>query len=247
HHRALQRPPGGGERVTRDQDGAPGNTGPGDLEPGEEPGGRTGPRLHDVDEQWQTVGDPSYLRGVLVTLRTDQVQMPDGDLAQREGIGRGGAVAIVALDGDGQVLLIRHYRHPVGHLLWEIPAGLRDVAGEGPRATAERELLEEAGYRARDWHELADFFTSPGILTEHVRGFLPRGLTFVPESERGGNAPQHEEAHLLVRWVPLHQAVRLFLAGDLHNGVTAVGILSAYAVQQGGFAALREDDVLPER
>jgi ADP-ribose pyrophosphatase len=77
--------------------------------------------------------------------------------------------------------------------------------------------------------------------------FLARGLTFVPESERGGHAPQHEEAHLLVRWVPLHQAVRLFLAGDLHNGVTAVGILSAYAVQQGGFAALREEDVLPER
>jgi len=193
------------------------------------------------------VGDPSYLRGVLVTLRTDQVQMPGGDLAQRDVIEHPGAVAIVALDGDGQVLLIRHYRHPVGHLLWEIPAGLRDVAGEEPRATAERELLEEAGYRAREWHELADFFTSPGILTERVRVFLARGLTFVPESERGVDPPQHEEAHLLVRWVPVHQAVRLFLAGDLHNGVTAVGILAAYAVQQGGLAALREEDVLPER
>jgi 8-oxo-dGDP phosphatase len=213
---------------------------------GEEPEGWTGPRLHDVDEQWQVVDDPSYLRGVLVTLRTDRVQMPDGDLAQRDVIEHPGAVAIVALDGDGQVLLIRHYRHPVGHLLWEIPAGLRDVDGEDPRATAERELLEEAGYRARDWHELADCFTSPGILTERVRVFLARGLTFVPESERGGHVPEHEEAHLLVRWVPLQQAVRLFLAGDLHNGVTAVGILSAYAVQQGGFA-LREDDVLPER
>ena len=59
-----------------------------------------------------------------------------------------GGVAIVALDDAGQVLLIRQYRHPVGHLLWEIPAGLRDVAGEPPRATAERELLEETGYRA---------------------------------------------------------------------------------------------------
>ena len=216
------------------------------MGPGEEPEGWTGPRLHDVDEQWHVVGDPSYLRGVLVTLRTDQVQMPDGDLAQRDVIEHPGAVAIVALDGDGQVLLIRHYRHPVGHLLWEIPAGLRDVDGEDPRATAERELLEEAGYRARDWHELADFFSSPGILTERVRVFLARDLTFVPESERGGHVPEHEEAHLLVRWAPLHQAVRLFLAGDLHNGVTAVGILSAYAVQQGGFA-LREDDVLPER
>jgi 8-oxo-dGDP phosphatase len=231
--------------VTRGQDPAPEGSGPGSAEP-EEPGGWTGPRLHDVGEQWEVVGDPSYLRGVLVTLRTDQVRMPDGELAKRDVIEHPGAVAIVALDRDDRVLLIRHYRHPAEHLLWEIPAGLRDVAGEDPRATAERELLEEAGYRARDWQELADFFTSPGILTERVQVFLARGLTFVPESERGGHAPQHEEAHLLVRWAPLHQAVRLFLSGDLHNGVTAVGILSAYAVQQGGFAALREEDVLPE-
>jgi 8-oxo-dGDP phosphatase len=226
---------------------APGGSASGRPEPDEEPGGWTGPRLHDVNEQWEVVGDPSYLRGVLVTLRTDQVQMPGGELAKRDVVEHPGAVAILALDREDRVLLIRHYRHPAGHLLWEIPAGLRDVAGEDPRATAERELLEEAGYRASDWQELADFFTSPGILTERVRVFLARGLTFVPESERGGHAPQHEEAHLLVRWAPLHQAVRLFLAGDLHNGVTAVGILSAYAVQQGGFAALREDDVLPER
>jgi ADP-ribose pyrophosphatase len=173
--------------------------------------------------------------------------MPGGELAKRDVVEHPGAVAILALDREDRVLMIRHYRHPAGHLLWEIPAGLRDVAGEDPLATAERELLEEAGYRASDWQELADFFTSPGILTERVRVFLARGLMFVPESERGGHAPQHEEAHLLVRWAPLQQAVRLFLAGDLHNGVTAVGILSAYAVQQGGFAALREDDVLPER
>ncbi|HEY7361622.1 MAG TPA: NUDIX hydrolase, partial [Streptosporangiaceae bacterium] len=236
-----------GERVTGGQGPAAGGAGSGRPDPGEEPGGWTGPRLHDVDEQWGVVGGPSYLRGVLVTLRTDQVQRPGGELAKRDVVEHPGAVAIVALDRDDRVLLIRHYRHPAGHLLWELPAGLRDVAGEDPRVTAERELLEEAGYRASDWQELADFFTSPGILTERVRVFLARGVTFVPESERGGHAPEHEEAHLLVRWVPLHQAVRLFLAGDLHNGVTAVGILSAYAVQQGGFAALREEDVLPER
>lgn len=230
--------------MTRGQDPVPAGAGPGDAGPGAEPA--AGPRLRDVSEQWPVVGDPRYVRGALVTLRTDQVRMPDGGLAARDVVEHPGAVAIVALDDAGQVLLIRHYRHPAGQLLWEIPAGLRDVAGEHPRATAERELLEEAGYRASRWHELADFFTSPGILTERVRVFLARGLTWVPESERGGDAPRDEEAHLLVRWVPLHQAVSLFLAGDLHNGVTAVGILSAYSAQQGGFAALRED-VLPER
>ena len=224
----------------------PGGTGPGGTGPGEEPSGEYGPRLRDVSEQWEVVGEPSYAPGVFVTLRTDQVRMPDEELAKRDVVEHPGAVAIVALDDDGQVLLIRHYRHPAGHLLWEIPAGIRDVPGEPACVTAERELLEEAGYRARDWHELVDFFSSPGILTERIQVFLARGLTWVPESERGGHVPEHEEAHLLVRWVPLRQAVRLILAGDLHNGVTAVGVLSAYAAEQGGSGALR-GDVLPGR
>jgi ADP-ribose pyrophosphatase len=172
--------------------------------------------------------------------------MPDGQVAERDVIEHPGAVAVVALDDDEWVLLIRQYRHPTGHLLWEIPAGIRDVAGEDPLATAQRELLEEAGYRARDWRVLADIFSAPGITSERLLIFLARGLTAAPESERGGYVAQHEEAHLLVRWVPLRQAVNLFLAGDLHNGVTAVGILSAYAAQQGGVAAPREY-VLPER
>jgi ADP-ribose pyrophosphatase len=201
---------------------------------GEDAGpGSTGPELRDAEEQWPVVGDSRRAPGALVNLRTDLVRMPDGELAERDVVEHPGAVAVVALDDTGRVLLIRHYRHPVGHLLWEIPAGIRDVSGEHPRATAERELLEEAGYRARDWRLLADFFSSPGIITERLRVFLACGLTWVPESERGGHIPEHEEAHLLVRWVPLPQAVDLFLAGDLHNGITAVGILSAYAAQQG--------------
>jgi 8-oxo-dGTP pyrophosphatase MutT (NUDIX family) len=213
---------------------------------GEEPADGAGPQLRDVEEKWRVVGRPRRVRGVFATVRTDRVRMPDGELAKRDVVEHPGAVAIVALDDTGRVLLIRQYRHPVGHLLWELPAGLRDVAGEDSRVTAERELLEETGYRARDWRLLADFFSSPGITTERLQVYLACGLSLVPESERGGFVRRHEEAQLLVRWVPLRQAVSHFLAGDLHNGVTAVGILSAYAAQQGGVAALRED-VLPER
>lgn len=203
------------------------------------PGGPA-PELRDIEQQWPVVGSPRRVHGVFATLRTDQVRMPGGEVAERDVVEHPGAVAVVALDEADQVLLIRQYRHPAGQLLWEIPAGIRDVDGEPPRTTAERELLEEAGYRARDWHVLADFFSSPGITSERLQVFLARGLTWVPESERGGHVPRHEEAHLLVRWAPLDEVVRLFLAGDLHNGVTAVGILSAYAAHQGGFAALRE-------
>ena len=194
--------------------------------------------LRDSEWHWPVKGRPRRARGAFVVLRTDQVRMPDGDVAPRDVVEHPGAVAIVALDDAGQVLLIRQYRHPAGQLLWEIPAGLRDVPGEPVHRTGERELREETGYAARTWHLLADIFTSPGISTERVTVYLARDLAQVPDGERP--PLRHEEAQLEPAWVPLDRAVQLFLAGELHNGVAAVGILAAYAARQGGFAALRE-------
>jgi ADP-ribose pyrophosphatase len=173
----------------------------------------------------------------MVGLRTDDVRMPGGEVAARDVLVHPGAVAILALDGAGQVLMIRQYRHPVGRLLWEIPAGLRDLAGEPPHLTAQRELAEETGYAAREWHVLADCFSSPGISTERLRIFLARDLA---PAQGPAYQRSHEEAHLLVAWVPLEQAVRLVLGGSLHNGVTAIGILAAYAAKGDGFVGLRE-------
>jgi len=196
------------------------------------------PQLRDAAEHWPVLGHRE-VSGAFVTLRTDEVQMPDGDVASRDLVEHPGAVAVVALDGAGRVLMIRQYRHPVGRLLWEIPAGLRDIAGEPLLVAAERELLEETGCAAKTWHVLIDYLTSPGILTERVRVYLARDVSQVPEAERGP-ARRHEEAHLLTAWVPLEAAVAAFLGGELHNGVAAVGILAAYAAHQGGFAGLRE-------
>ena len=195
--------------------------------------------IRDITDRWPVSSSTVLGDGTLVRLRRDTVRMPDGDEVARDILEHPGAVAVLALDEAGRVLLIRQYRHPVGRLLWEIPAGLRDVAGEPPHVTAERELIEEAGYRAAQWHALVDFFPSPGISTERVRVFLARGLSQVPESERTF-VPVHEEAHLLVAWVDLDELVDRVLAGQLHNGVTALGILSAYAARQGGFTALRD-------
>jgi ADP-ribose pyrophosphatase len=195
--------------------------------------------IRDITDRWPVTSSAVLGDGTLVRLRRDTVRMPDGDEVARDILEHPGAVAVLALDEAGRVLLIRQYRHPVGRLLWEIPAGLRDVAGEPPHVTAQRELIEEAGYRAVQWHALVDFFPSPGISTERVRVFLARGLSQVPEAERTF-VPVHEEAHLLVAWVGLDELVARVLAGELHNGVTALGILSAYAARQGGFTALRD-------
>ncbi len=202
--------------------------------------------VKDTPEEWPVVSSAELFRGRLVTVRTDKVRMPDNQVAERDVVIHPGAVAVLALDDAQQVLLIRQYRHPVGRLLWEIPAGLRDVSGEPPWATAQRELLEEAGYRARDWRVLADYYTSPGFSTERLRVFLARDLEFVPEPERDF-VPVDEEAHLLPAWLPLDEAVRKVLAGELHNGVAALAVLAGYAARSEGFDRLRPADAPEEQ
>jgi len=197
--------------------------------------------LADSPGGWPVAASAELASAHIVRLRRDTVVMPDGGTAAREVVEHPGAVGVVALDQDGQVLLIKQYRHPVLAMLWEIPAGLRDVDGEPILATAQRELLEEAGYRADDWRVLVDYFSSPGISTERLRIFLARGLHAVPSAERNF-VPEHEEAFLTVAWVPLQAVVDAVLAGEMHNGVTAIGVLSATAARHAGFATLRRAD-----
>ena len=201
--------------------------------------------LSDLTGSWPVAATDVVAKSNIVTVRRDTVRMPDGQEADRDVVEHPGAVAVLAVDDAGRVLLIRQYRHPVGRQLWEIPAGLRDVPGEPLVETAQRELLEEAGYIAADWHVLTDIFTSPGFSNERLRIFLAMKLTHVPEAERD-YVPNHEEAHLKIEWAPLDVVVSRFLAGELHNGVTAVGVLAAYVARQSGFAGLRGTDA-PER
>ena len=202
--------------------------------------------MKDEPARWPVVSSAELLRGRLITVRTDKVRMPGNNVAEREVVIHPGAVAALALDDAGQVLLIRQYRHPVARLLWEIPAGLCDVAGEPPWQTARRELLEEAGYRARDWRLLADYFSSPGYSTERLRVFLARDLECVPEAERDFT-PADEETQLVPAWIPLDEAVRKVLAGDLHNGVAALAVMAGYAARSEGFDRLRRADAPEEQ
>ena len=202
--------------------------------------------ISDTVEHWPVVSSAELARSRLITVRSDQVRTPDNQLAERDVVLHPGAVAALALDAADRILMIRQYRHPVGRLLWEIPAGLRDVAGEDPWATAQRELVEEAGYRARDWRVLADYYTSPGFSTERLRIFLARDLEAVPPAERHF-VPRDEEAHLLLSWLPLDEAVRKVFAGELHNGPTVLAIMAGYAARSEGFDRLRPADAPEEQ
>lgn len=177
--------------------------------------------------------------GRVVGLRVDEVVMPGGGTARREVVEHLGAVAVVALDGDGvdgTVTLIHQYRHPIGRRLWELPAGLIDKAGEDPVGAAKRELVEEVGLGAERWETLVDIAASPGFTDEVVRVYLARGLSEVDREILG-----EEEADLVMRKFPLAEAVRMALAGELVNGATVGGVLAAHAVLSGAASSRPAD------
>lgn len=181
--------------------------------------------------------------GRIMALRCDRVGMPGGRTATREVVEHPGAVAVVAVDDQGRIVLVRQYRHPVGRRLLELPAGLLDVSGEDPALTARRELAEEAGLAASDWAVLVDVVSSPGFTDESVRVYLASGLSPVPRPAEAVD----EEADLEVLRVPLAEAVRLVLAGEIVNATAIGGILAAQLVRSGAAQPRPEHAPWPDR
>ncbi|MFC6082882.1 NUDIX domain-containing protein [Sphaerisporangium aureirubrum] len=205
------------------------------------PHGLTAEDVTDVPESWEVLASAEHFRARVIAVATDKVRMPGDGAADRDYVRHPGSVAVLALDDEGRVLLLRQYRHPPRKLLWELPAGIRDVPGEPLVDCAARELAEEAGYRAKTWHTLLDILTSPGMSDERIRIFLARDLTELAPGELDF-VPQNEETDMPVVWVPLADAVSRALRGLIHNSPAVAGILAAYAASSDGFTALRPPD-----
>jgi ADP-ribose pyrophosphatase len=193
--------------------------------------------LRDEAHPSDLIARTEHFRGQVWSVASDEVRLPGGTVAVRDVVVHPGAVGVAAIDDLDRILLIRQFRHPVGGYLLELPAGLRDVPDEPPLETARRELAEEAGITAAQWHVLVDFFNSPGGSTEAFRCFLARGLAVLP----GGrpHTGEAEEADLPQAWVDLDEAVQAVLAGDLHNPTTVAGVLAAAAARDRGWRTLR--------
>jgi 8-oxo-dGTP pyrophosphatase MutT (NUDIX family) len=196
----------------------------------------TGP-VEDLFAPRKVLRSETIHSGYVWDLVVDTVDLGDAGVVRREYIRHPGAVAVLALDDDDRVLLVRQYRHPVGMELWELPAGMLDIDGEPPHLAARRELAEEADVRAEQWSVLVDWFGSPGGTGEALRVYLARGISPIPEGERF--AREAEEIGIVTRWVPLEEARAAILDGRMHNPAAMIGILTACATRGLGWSTLR--------
>jgi ADP-ribose pyrophosphatase len=164
-------------------------------------------------------------KGRYLTFRIDTIERADGSRATREIAGHPGAVAILAIDDEDRVLLVRQYRVAVGELLLEIPAGTLDVADDGsiedPDEAAPRELEEETGMRAGSWRKIARFYTAPGFASELMHLYLATDL----RPADGDRLTPDEDERLLVERLAWRDAVRAAERGDIHDGKTLVALL----------------------
>ncbi len=200
----------------------------------------TGDQLADVATRWPIVNHAELAVGRIFSMVSDQVMTPSGDRMSREHIKHPGAVAVIAVDDDDRVVLVRQYRHPVGFRLLEPPAGLLDVTGEDWLVAAQRELAEEVALAADDWRVLVDYFTSPGTGSEAVRIFLARDLS--PALRPDGFVLAGEEAEMETCLASLDDLAVAILAGRLGNPSLCVGVLAAVVARTGGYASLRPAD-----
>lgn len=180
--------------------------------------------------------------GKVIDVVSDDVVMPGGSVSTRDYVRHPGSVVIVALDDQERVLLIRQYRHPLRATLWELPAGLLDVAEEQPDVAAARELAEEGFILARTWHTLIDSYGSPGMSDEVIRILLARDLAPVDDADRY-RPDGDEEVELERHWVALNEAVAMVVRNEVLNAPCQLGLLAAARARSAGWSTLRAPDV----
>ncbi len=163
-------------------------------------------------------------RGRVIRLRLDQVRLPNKQITQREVVEHHGAVAIVALDAQNRVLMVRQYRSGAGRELLEIPAGTLEE-GEDPALCATRELKEETGYHAAHWQALGYFYSTPGFSDEKMHLFVARDIT-------DGIATPEADEFIQLELVPFADALALIPSGEIVDAKTMIGLLRVNALIQ---------------
>ncbi len=164
-------------------------------------------------------------QGPVFSVTTDEVEEPGGVRARRDVIRHSGSIVVLAVEepartakaAEPSILLERQYRHAAQSMMWELPAGRIDD-GETALTAAKRELLEETGYRARQWKRILHFYVSPGFLDETMTIYLAQGL-------QSGEAQPEADERIAIRFFTLSEAKRMALQGRIRDAKTICGIL----------------------
>ena len=161
--------------------------------------------------------------GKILHVYRDEITLPDGKPAFREYNRHIGAVCVIPITDEGEVILVRQYRYPIADTLLEIPAGKLDYKGEDPEGAALRELKEETGAVCKSLIHLGLYLGSPAILDEKIHMYLAQGLTF------GDTNPDEDEFIEIVR-IPLDEACEMVMRGEIPDGKTQAALLRAQRI-----------------
>lgn len=156
-------------------------------------------------------------KGKFITFRQDKVLLANGHHATRDIVLHRGAVAVVAVSAQKEIILVRQYRYAVGEALWELPAGKLEE-GEDPLLAAKRELSEETGFQAALWQYLTAIYTAPGFASEKLYLYLAEDLA-------ANKAHPDEDELIEYRRFPLSEAYEMIVRGEIKDAKTVSGIL----------------------
>ncbi len=175
-----------------------------------------------MDFEEKTLSSQEIFKGRIVKLRVDQVLLPNGKQSTREVIEHRGAVAILALDADDNVIMVKQYRKPIEQVLLEIPAGTLEP-NEEPLVCAQRELREETGYAAGKWQKIVSYYSAPGFTNEELHLFLATDLS-------SGEIEPDEDEFVETVAIPLQQAYQSIFDGQIKDSKSIIGL--QYAVSR---------------
>lgn len=169
----------------------------------------------------KTISGKSIYEGKIISLRIEEVELPDGNRAQRELVKHPGAVAIIPITTDGKLVLVKQYRKALNRTLIEIPAGRIEI-DEAPLMTAKRELEEETGFGAQKVTYIQSFATSPGFADEIIHLYLAEELY---EIENPASGDEDEFIELVT--VSIEEAEKLVATCEIYDAKTAFAIIYA--------------------
>ncbi len=173
------------------------------------------------------INSETIFAGKVLTVKKDDIRLPDGNKGYREYCEHNGAVAVIPIDKDGTVYMVRQYRYACGRDFLEVPAGKYDYIGEPPIKAAARELKEETGLTAKNMVFIGNYISSPAILTEKIALFMATDLTV-------GETDFDDDEFINIEKYPLNKLVDMVIGGEIEDGKTISAVLKANKILIGG-------------